>query len=116
MRRARVCHTHRTVRAHLPVCRRVAHPWHALQGIEALRLRLLQGMRGIRPHRETPHGADAETAAVCPLLAALPFLVSRFSGAPAMLKPARRMVKLLTLLSSPCHNNRSNNLSRTEPT
>ena len=43
----------------LPLCCLVAHPWHAIRGTEAMRLRSVQGMRGIRPLAENPHGADA---------------------------------------------------------
>jgi len=34
----RWCRSHSTERAPLPVCRRAAHPWHAIRVIEAIRL------------------------------------------------------------------------------
>jgi hypothetical protein len=54
---------HRPVRPRLPLCRLVAHPWHAIRVTEAMRLRALQDVRGLRAQAETPHGADAVIAA-----------------------------------------------------
>ncbi len=51
------------VRPPLPLCRLVAHPWHAIRVTETMRLRSIQGVRGTRPHAEDPHGADAVIAA-----------------------------------------------------
>jgi hypothetical protein len=45
------------------LCRRVAHPWHAIQVTEATRRSFIQGVRGLRPQAEHPHGTAAERAA-----------------------------------------------------
>jgi hypothetical protein len=43
----------------LLLCHLVAHRWHAIWVTEAMRLRAIQGMRGLRPLAENPYGADA---------------------------------------------------------
>ena len=44
---------------HIPLCRRVAHPWHAIRGTEAMRLRFIEAVRGLRQHAACPQAADA---------------------------------------------------------
>jgi hypothetical protein len=44
---------------HLPLCCRVAHPWHAIRVTEAMRLRCIEAVRGPRHHAECPQAADA---------------------------------------------------------
>ena len=41
-----------------PLCRRVAHPWHATRVTEAMRLRCIEAVRGLRHHAAYPQAAD----------------------------------------------------------